>query len=144
MLPTLKDTDWVLLDTSLKRKRNLQKDDIIAFKLSPSMRERSFYYGEAPDYMIKRVVGVAGDLIKSDDNRTVTIPYGCVYVLGDNTDLSIDSRHIGCIPVKCIKGVLVRVTAGKRSKALNVGIAASLKDAYKECLSAAYEKLGIE
>ena len=37
----------------------------------------------------------------------ITVPYGVVYVLGDNRETSADSRRFGCIPIKKIQGKVV-------------------------------------
>ena len=37
----------------------------------------------------------------------ITVPYGFVYVLGDNRENSADSRRFGCIPIKKIQGKVV-------------------------------------
>ena len=81
---------------------------------------------------IKRVIAIAGDhiLIKnakvylnnnllqedylSDDVYTertgqfydLTVPEGCVFVMGDNRTKSTDSRVFGCIPIEKIEGIV--------------------------------------
>lgn len=78
---------------------------------------------------IKRVIGVEGDRIqivngnvyvngiqlheeylqKGMTTKTVyyndvVVPEGCIYVLGDNRDESMDSRTFGCIPLEKVEG----------------------------------------
>ena len=78
---------------------------------------------------IKRVIGVEGDRVQIKDGRVyvndeeiieeylpkgtttktvyyndVTVPEGCIYVLGDNRDESMDSRTFGCIPLEKVEG----------------------------------------
>lgn len=85
--------------------------------------------------LVKRVIGVAGDVIVIDDDGTVsvngevleepylaekalgdcdiefpyTVPEQTVFVLGDNRSSSVDSRNslVGCIPLDDIVGKIV-------------------------------------
>ena len=87
------------------------------------------------DSYIKRVIGLPGEHVKIqngkvyindkqieenylDENTStnmalggefndITVPYGFVYVLGDNRENSADSRRFGCIPIKKIQGKVV-------------------------------------
>jgi signal peptidase I len=43
--------------------------------------------------LVKRIAGIPGDTVYSTDGNAMTVPSGCYYVLGDNTEASIDSRH---------------------------------------------------
>lgn len=122
MLPTLESNDRLLLscfDTAYER------GDIVVIDR----------YTDEP--LIKRVVAVAGDTVRIDKNgdlyindvyqdepyitgynvrrdftEPATVPYGCVFVLGDNRTISKDSRmaEIGMVSCKDIVGkVLWRV-----------------------------------
>ena len=78
---------------------------------------------------IKRIIAIEGDLIKIEDGEVylngekleeeylpdgvdtksvyynnLVVPEGCVFVMGDNRDKSMDSRAFGCIPVEKIEG----------------------------------------
>ncbi len=80
---------------------------------------------------IKRVIAIEGDLIQIRDGKVylngellsedylaenvrtkivyyneIVVPEGCVFVMGDNRDESMDSRTFGCIPVDKIEGKL--------------------------------------
>jgi signal peptidase I len=102
-----------------------KKNDIILFK--PSGKN---------DLLIKRVVAVAGDKVDIDDKAgtllingnieqddtikgktyprdgssvkfPLTVPNGCVFVLGDNREVALDSRNLGTIDVKSLMGKVV-------------------------------------
>lgn len=72
--------------------------------------------------VLKRVAGVEGDIICVDpsgertrDENGVrgtemeyrTVPKGCVWLKGDNTSNSIDSRDYGMVPIGLIRGIVV-------------------------------------
>lgn len=119
MLPTLKDSDFVIVS---KCNNTYNYGDIVVIK--------SDLIGED---ICKRVLGVAGDnvvidstglhingetivedYILSDNWYTtqaqsidVVVPNASVFVLGDNRQKSYDSRVLGCIDEKSIEGKLV-------------------------------------
>ena len=76
-------------------------------------------------YVIKRVVAISGDTIECKNNTVyvddkeveepyikgmtsnfskITVPKGCIFVMGDNRENSLDSREVGCIPLKEVLG----------------------------------------
>ena len=57
----------------------LERGDVIVFKHEGLL-------------LVKRIAGGPGDVVYADDEM-LTVPAGCYYVLGDNTDESIDSRY---------------------------------------------------
>lgn len=81
---------------------------------------------------IKRVIGLEGDRVQIKNGKVyvngtelkeeylpegtttkivyyndVIVPEGCIYVLGDNRDESIDSRTFGCIPLEKVEGKVI-------------------------------------
>jgi signal peptidase I len=124
MQPTLEHGDRLLMT---KRHPLPERGDIVVFR----MQERDGSIGG----VIKRVVAVAGDSVESRGGLVVVngveedpsaiirdprdpaysgpivIPEGTVYVLGDNRRISLDSRHIGPVPVDTLEGKVVFVWA---------------------------------
>jgi signal peptidase I len=68
-------------------------------------------------WMIKRAVAVPGDPIAREGFPAVAarpetnVPPDRLLVLGDNAELSYDSRHIGYIPADRVLGIVVRSLA---------------------------------
>lgn len=79
-------------------------------------------------YIIKRVIATGGDTIECKNNMVyvndktvdesyikgmtenfdkVTVPKGCIFVMGDNRENSLDSRKVGCIPLNEVLGKVV-------------------------------------
>ncbi|MCD7804646.1 MAG: signal peptidase I [Oscillospiraceae bacterium] len=131
MEPTLSDSDIILLIKT----DNLSTGDLIGF-----------YYQNK--LLLKRVIGVAGDVIDIDEEGNVTVngelldepyvtnksigecdidlpyqvPENRVFVMGDNRATSIDSRSsvIGCIEKDQIVGkVLIRIYPFKKISFIN-------------------------
>eukprot|EP00747_Dinoflagellata_sp_TGD_P167036 gnl/TRDRNA2_/TRDRNA2_190777_c0_seq1.p1 gnl/TRDRNA2_/TRDRNA2_190777_c0~~gnl/TRDRNA2_/TRDRNA2_190777_c0_seq1.p1 ORF type:complete len:184 (-),score=26.27 gnl/TRDRNA2_/TRDRNA2_190777_c0_seq1:37-588(-) len=62
-----------------------------------------------PDARIcKRIIGLQGDRVAANthpsDDREVTVPRGHVWLEGDNSAVSQDSRHYGPVPVGLLQG----------------------------------------
>lgn len=117
MVPTLKDGDIMILDKIGYRINGLDRFDIVVVD----------YEGER---IIKRVIGLPNDYVEYIDNKLYingeyieeeyerkdtndfmlemigenVIPEGKYLVLGDNRPISKDSRIIGLIDEKDIKG----------------------------------------
>lgn len=120
MQPTLHNNDYVLF----LRTHKVKRFDVV------SLRERLVDRGNEK-LIVKRVIGLPGDRITSIDGQlyvnnekiaekyldpqftkmynqmsyTITVPKGCVFVLGDNRDISKDSRVLGSFKESAIIGV---------------------------------------
>ena len=111
MYPTLRDKEIMILNKIGKRVNGLKRYDIVVLK--------------DEDYLIKRVIGLPGETIscqdgiiyingkkikddygygETNDFDPTIIPKGQYFVLGDNRENSKDSRYIGNISKKSIKG----------------------------------------
>lgn len=121
MSDTLDDGDLLVVN----KKADVSRGDIVVF-----------YYEGRSSYLIKRVIGLSGDTIWSQNgfvyrltagsdgeaerldesylkqqgiteiSGRVTVPEGCMYVLGDNRGNSTDSRAIGTVNCSTVYGVV--------------------------------------
>ena len=82
MYPTLKDGEYVLM----KITDEVEVGDIVILHVD-------YEYDMMSEYIIKRVAEIAED--------------GSVYVLGDNSAVSHDSRQCGYFPKEIIKGKVI-------------------------------------
>ncbi len=116
MLPNLCDGDHV----PYQKFGQVERFSIVIFPDPERPRDPSAY-------CIKRVIGMPGETISGKDGKilvngkslphepatfgptlfvdSLTVPAGYVYVLGDNRTNSVDSRIVGCIPIKELKVV---------------------------------------
>ena len=101
-----------------------QRGDVIVFKselLDDNGNEKN---------LIKRIIGLPGDVIEITDGYVyvngekiqedylpgqgisgemdaITVPENQLFVMGDNRENSLDSREVGCIPLKEVLGKVV-------------------------------------
>jgi signal peptidase I len=117
MNPTIVHGDRILVSKLAYRSREPEKGDIIAFKMGLKM-------------IVKRVASVPGDVIEVRDGQLycngkefahdsyfhnprrrsygpIVVQGGRVFVMGDNSALSVDSRDFGTIPYQDIIGKAV-------------------------------------
>lgn len=121
MAPTLGANDRVLVDKFAYLYDAPQAGQIVVFR-APVDGSRNW---------IKRIVGLPGDTIEfkggrvyrngeplpnphapKTDDRTIVIPNGSVYLLGDQRTRSRDSRHFGPVPTGTIIGTADYVLPG--------------------------------
>lgn len=112
MLDTLEDKDIMILDEISFKFKGLKRFDIVVVN----------YKNEK---IIKRVIGLPGETVEYRDNKLyingkvveedfshevtadvdpIKIPKNCYYVMGDNRVNSTDSRIIGSVSIKDIRG----------------------------------------
>lgn len=118
MQPTLNDKDHLFIEKISKLTNTLQRGNIVVFDSAP--------VGGHGHY-VKRLIGLAGDTIEiknknvyvndklltepylpyntpTEPTMKITVPKDKVFVLGDNRQVSGDSRYFGCVPQSAITG----------------------------------------
>lgn len=120
--------DIVVIDSRVTRDRTLV--DELTFNFRNNL-VTLFLTGKQDDfYWIKRLIGKEGDTLEFKDGKvirngttleepyldqvpqyhledeTIVVPEGYVFVMGDNRNISMDSRHIGAVPVDHVIGKL--------------------------------------
>jgi len=111
MMPTYADGDRLLVRLG---RRGWVRDDVVVFH-PPGRRRHSRRPGD-PEWLMKRVVAVAGQPIPADVRAAVAavradvVPAGCLVVRGDNPQ-SYDSRRFGYLRASDVVGTAVRMLA---------------------------------
>jgi inner membrane protease subunit 1 len=106
MLPTIAEAGEAVIENRLSFRLNpgcLNRGDLVTFE-SPL----------APGRLVcKRLLGLPGDIIcvdptgsKAPSSEHVVIPKGHIWLMGDNADLSRDSRDYGPVPLTLVRGTL--------------------------------------
>uniref|UniRef100_A0A6N2LIX3 Peptidase S26 domain-containing protein n=1 Tax=Salix viminalis TaxID=40686 RepID=A0A6N2LIX3_SALVM len=104
MLPTLNLTgDVLLVEHVSHRFQKVGPGDVVLVR-SPL---------DPTKMVTKRIVGMEGDQINflpdpsiTDICRTIMVPKGHIWIQGDNTHASCDSRHYGPVPYGLVQGKL--------------------------------------
>jgi signal peptidase I len=118
MEPTFHDSERLLISKFAPRFESLVRGDIIVFNHPDEPGKR----------LIKRIIGLPGDSVRMEDGRvfvngelipepyldetsrdgfhmrTIVIEAEHYFVLGDNRDISNDSRRMGSIPADAVIG----------------------------------------
>ena len=129
MLPTLHENDYLIINKIGYKIGEPKNGDVIVFKSDLEKND-----GTTKD-LVKRIIGVAGDKVVIKDGKVylndklldetylsegmdttgdvdIVVPEGKLFVLGDNREVSLDSRYeqVGLADVNDVEGkVLVRL-----------------------------------
>ncbi|KAH9982504.1 LexA/Signal peptidase [Lactifluus volemus] len=106
MLPTMAQDGEAVIENRLSFRLNpgcLKRGDLVTFE-SPLTPGR---------LVCKRLLGLPGDIVcvdptglKVPSSEHVVVPKGHVWLMGDNADLSRDSRDYGPVPLSLIRGTI--------------------------------------
>lgn len=121
MLPSLQNNDRLVLEKISKRITDTKRNDIVVIKYPADISQR----------LIKRVIAVAGDKVKINNNilyindkvineyyknenfmrdyDEIVVPKDSIFVLGDNRNFSKDSRSsdVGFVKLNLLEGKAV-------------------------------------
>lgn len=138
MEPALQNDDFLVVDLGAYKNSKAERGDLVVFKypLDPSklfVKRVIALEGETVEIKNKEVI-VNGKALEEpykthkdsavekirDNFGPITIPPGACFVLGDNRDLSADSRHWGNVPLANIKGKPLYVYWAKDKKRIGL------------------------
>lgn len=107
MLPTMAEEGEAVIENRLSFRLNpgcLKRGDLVTFE-SPLTPGR---------FVCKRLLGLPGDIVcvdptgsKAHSSEHVVVPRGHIWLMGDNSDLSRDSRDYGPVPLSLVRGTLL-------------------------------------
>ncbi|KAL1505616.1 hypothetical protein ABEB36_005140 [Hypothenemus hampei] len=97
MEPTIYSDDILFTEHISTLSQTINKGDIVIAKCPTNPRQQ----------ICKRVVALQGEKIKTGFASYEVVPIGHVWLQGDNTTNSTDSRHFGPVPIGLIRSKAV-------------------------------------
>jgi signal peptidase I len=91
----------------------LEKDGTTLVKrvaMVPGDRYTELYVKYAHRWVMVKTRAQRRMVEKGMKSRVRTVPEGLVYVLGDNPELSLDSRNFGMVPLESVRGLVYQLS----------------------------------
>lgn len=126
MHPSIEIGDQIVVEKITKLWRDYKRGDVISFKPTPSLLASVDIPIDESTGFVKRIVALEGDVVEIKKGRLLingakqdepytselanydfgpfAVPRGCVFVLGDNRNDSVDSHVWGALPKANIIG----------------------------------------
>ena len=99
MYPSFNDGEYLIIDELSYLLRTPARGEVVVFR----------YPKDQSKFFIKRVINLPGETVLIQ-NKTYQLKPGEYFVLGDNRNMSLDSRAWGPVPERLMKGrVLLRL-----------------------------------
>ncbi|CEG37717.1 mitochondrial inner membrane protease subunit 1 [Plasmopara halstedii] len=101
MSPTIPDGSFVFVERLSQQWRNWERGDLV------QLRSPTRHGGET---ITKRILALEGDVVElqprfdRERHGKIKVPKGHVWVEGDNSTCSVDSRHFGAVPAALLIG----------------------------------------
>lgn len=131
MEPTIRRNEVVFADMQVFRNTPPQRGDVVVYRTAEDLvlakrvialegdtiegrAKQIFLNGKlVHETYIQHTFGSAGvkDSAFLDDFGPVTVPSGCLFIMGDNRDVSYDSRHpdVGPIAIGAVRGKVLQI-----------------------------------
>lgn len=118
MFPAVKAGDLLV---GFRRQKSYVKEDVVIYQCDGNLKVGRVM-GKASDRIELDDSGILyvngteqnGDIMyptyaQPDEEYPLTVPEGCVYILGDYRTQAADSRKLGCIPLENVKAKVITI-----------------------------------